>query len=46
MISNSASAFIEKIYGDFEIHRVQAPRMVNSRADRRGLVDEYLITNY
>ena len=46
MVSNSASTFIEEIYQEFEIHRVQAPRMVNSRADRRGLVDEYLITNY
>ncbi len=46
MVSNSATSFIQDIYQQFEIHRVQAPRMVNSRADRRGLVDEFLITSY
>lgn len=46
MVSNSATLFIQEIYEQFKIHRVQAPRMVNSRADKRGLVDEFLITSY
>lgn len=46
MVSNSDTPFIREIYESFNINQVQAPRLVNSRADKRGLVNELLITNY
>ena len=48
MLSNSHCDFIKKLYSGkvFRKHIVQAPRFVNSKADARGVVDEYLITNY
>ena len=48
MVSNSDTPRIRKLYADavFKDETVQAPRMVNARADRRGAVNELLITNY
>lgn len=46
MISNSDTPFIREIYESFNIIQVQAPRLVNSKADKRGLVNELLITNF
>jgi DNA adenine methylase len=48
MLSNSHCDFIRDLYASkvFKKHIVQAPRSVNSKADARGAVDEYLITNY
>ncbi len=47
MISNSDADFINDIYKkDFNIHKVQAPRIVNCKAGKRQSVYETLITNY
>jgi DNA adenine methylase len=53
MLSNSDPApinpqddFFERLYADFQIHRVYASRMINSQADKRGKISELLITNY
>ena len=48
MLSNSDTAFIRQLYDNaiFAIATVQAPRMVNRDADKRGAVNELLITNY
>ena len=48
MISNSDTDFIYDLYdsGPFTIRVVQAPRMVNSKADKRGPVNELVITTY
>ena len=46
MVSNSDSEFIHDIYSGFKIQTVKAPRMVNRRGDRRGVVNEVLITTY
>lgn len=48
MLSNSHCDFIRDLYASkvFKRHVVRAPRFVNSKADARGAVDEYLITNY
>lgn len=48
MLSNSDSKFIRELYQDeiFKVKTVQAPRMVNSRPEGRGAVNELLITNY
>lgn len=38
--------FFEKLYADFNLHKVSANRMINSNAKRRGRITELLITNY
>ena len=38
--------FFEKLYEDFSINKIQANRMINSKANRRGTISELLITNY
>ena len=46
MLSNHNTAFIRELYKDFHINVVPAKRMINSKADGRGEVEEVLITNY
>ena len=48
MLSNSDSQFIHELYQGqvFTVNTVKAPRMVNSRPEGRGAVNELLITNY
>jgi len=48
MLSNSDTPFIRSLYNTniWHIDTVQAPRMVNCKADGRGAVNELLITNY
>ncbi|MBP3222614.1 MAG: Dam family site-specific DNA-(adenine-N6)-methyltransferase [Actinomycetaceae bacterium] len=38
--------FFDSLYADYRIERVEASRMINSRADKRGPVKELLISNY
>jgi DNA adenine methylase len=45
MLSNSDTPFTRRLYSRFKIDRVYAPRAVNSRADRRGVVGEIVVTN-
>jgi len=48
MISNSDTAFINELYEDskyFIIEKIQAPRVVNCKSDKRQPVFELLITN-
>jgi DNA adenine methylase len=49
MLSNSDVPFINKIYSGIKgvrINKVQAGRMINSDAKKRGKITEVLITNY
>ena len=46
MLSNHNTEFIRSIYKDFKIHVVNAKRMINSDASKRGNVEEVIITNY
>ncbi|MCL2672895.1 MAG: DNA adenine methylase [Alphaproteobacteria bacterium] len=52
MLSNSdptnyiADPFFDDLYADFNIHRVMAKRLINSKADGRDEIRELLITNY
>ncbi len=48
MISNSDTEFIEELYKspNFNILKVEAPRVVNCKADKRQSVSEILIKNY
>jgi DNA adenine methylase len=38
--------FFENIYQDFRIERISATRMINSKASKRGKINELLIMNY
>ncbi|HHW28677.1 MAG TPA: DNA adenine methylase [Syntrophomonadaceae bacterium] len=46
LLSNSATEFILELYKDYRIEVIQAKRVINSKADRRGDVDELLVMNY
>ena len=45
MLSNSDVPFIRKLYRDFQIHTVQARRMVNCDGSKRGKVNEVVVIN-
>ena len=46
LLSNSATEFIKDLYRDYRIEVVQAKRAINSKADRRGEIDEVLVMNF
>lgn len=46
MLSNHNTPFINDLYREFNIHVVKAKRMINSKANGRGNVEEVIITNY
>ncbi|MFH0869624.1 MAG: DNA adenine methylase [archaeon] len=46
MESNSDTKLIKEIYADFKIHTVKARRMINSKAEGRGEINEVVVTNY
>ena len=43
---NEDDHFFEEMYSNFRILRVQANRMINSKGDKRGKINELLILNY
>lgn len=38
--------FFDNLYSDYNIHRVNASRIINSNAEKRGEIRELVITNY
>lgn len=46
MQSNSDTDFIKELYLNYNIHYVQATRMINCNGDKRGKINEVVITNY
>ena len=46
MLSNHNTPFINEIYAGFNIHVIDAKRMINSDPNGRGNVQEVIITNY
>ena len=48
LLSNSATSFIKEIYTErnFNVGIISATRAVNSKADKRGAVEEVLVRNY
>lgn len=38
--------FFDNLYADFRIERVPATRMINSKGDRRGEINEVVVMNY
>jgi DNA adenine methylase len=45
-ISNEMDDFFDSLYSEFTIHRIQAPRSINSDGKKRGKISEILVTNY
>ena len=46
LLSNSDVPFIRKLYKDFRIDTVAAPRAINCNAKKRGKVSEVVVRNY
>lgn len=46
MLSNSSAPFVKALYKRFKIERVPAIRAINSKAEKRGAVQEVIVTNY
>ena len=46
LLSNSATGFIRDLYSDYHVTIVSASRAVNSKAGKRGSVEEVLVRNY
>ncbi len=44
--TNKNDDFFDKLYDDFEIHRISAKRIINSDANKRQAVKEIVVTNY
>lgn len=47
LLSNSATDFIKDLYEkDYIIRTIQAKRVINSKSDKRGEIDEVLVMNF
>lgn len=46
MLSNNNTKLIKELYKDFNIHIIEAKRSINSNGEKRGKVEEVIITNY
>ena len=46
MLSNHNTKLINELYANYNIHIIHAKRMINSKGDGRGEIEEVLITNY
>lgn len=46
LLSNSATEFILNLYRDYTVEIIHANRAVNSNPNKRGEVDEVLVSNY
>lgn len=46
LLSNSATDFVKELYKDYHLEIIQAKRAINSRADKRGEIDEVLVMNF
>lgn len=46
MLSNHNTLLVNELYKDFNIHVIEAKRNINSKGERRGNVEELIITNY
>lgn len=43
---NPSDNFFEELYKNFNVFRIRANRMINCNSDKRGKINELLITNY
>ncbi|GCD83268.1 DNA adenine methylase [Parageobacillus thermoglucosidasius] len=44
--TNEQDHFFDELYAPFNIYRISAKRMINSKASKRGAINEILVTNY
>ena len=46
MLSNHNTRLINELYDGYNINVIEAKRNINSNGNKRGLVEEVIITNY
>lgn len=46
LLSNSKHRDVEELYGGYKQHTVSMPRFVNCKGNKRGGVEELIVTNY
>ena len=46
MLSNHNTTLINELYKEYNIHIIEAKRSINSKGNKRGNVEEVIITNY
>ena len=46
MLSNHNTIMINELYQGYNIHVIEAKRNINSKGEKRGKVEEVIITNY
>ena len=46
MLSNHNTLLVNELYGDYNIHVIEAKRNINSKGNKRGKVEELIITNF
>ena len=46
MLSNHNTILINELYKGYNIHKIEAKRNINSKGNKRGKVEEVIITNY
>ena len=46
MLSNHNTLLVNEMYHSYNIHVIEAKRNINSKGDKRGKVEELIITNY
>jgi DNA adenine methylase len=46
MLSNNDTPYVRSLYPDFTVDSVKCGRSINSKGDKRGKVDEVIITSY
>lgn len=46
MLSNYNTKYINELYSDYNIHIISAKRNINANGNKRGKVEEVIITNY
>ena len=46
MLSNHNTKLVKELYKDFNIHVIEAKRNINANGNKRGKVEEVIITNY
>ena len=44
--SDAGDGYFDELYKDFKIERVQARRSINSKGEKRGKINELIITNF
>ena len=46
MLSNHNTHLINELYKGYNMHKIEAKRNINSKGNKRGKVEELIITNY